>query len=420
MQRLSSLSLRDRYRVGAAASLLAALLGAFLFMAPSAFAHHPTVSGETACNVGGGYTSTFTSVSWQQSGGNTGGGANPHIDIYFRFRQGNNGVPTAWTMVPWQTSYKYTAQNGYQFSDTIDVPDLSKGNQIQYQARAVAPWGNGTAGGQTTDSEYIPFPTNCVPVTTTTTAPPTTTTTAPPTTTTTAPPTTTTTAPPTTTTTAPPTTTTTPPTTKPPTTTTPPTTAPPTTKPPTTTTPPTTAPPTTKPPTTTTPPTTAPPTTKPPTTTTPPTTEPPTTTTAPTTSTTLAGESTTTTSTPEETTTTTAAPTTSTTVCLESTTTTAPGATSTTAPGETTSSTTPDQATTTIPLCNSSSDSTVKGANVLGETETNDPTVAPTATVGGVLPTTGVNTFGMVLVAVSLLTAGFCMVQASRPARRKW
>ena len=376
MHRLTSLSLRDRYRAGAAASLLAALLGAFLFMAPSASAHHPTVSGVTACNVTGGYTSTFTSVSWQQSGGNNGGGANPHIDIYFRFRQGDNGVPTAWTLVPWQSSYKYTAQNGYQFSDTIDVPDLSKGDQIQYQARAVAPWGNGNAGGQTTSSEYIKFPTNCVPVTTTTTAPPTTTTTAPPTTTTTAPPTTTT-EPPTTTTTAPPTTT------------------------------------TTEPPTTTTPPTT-----KPPTTTTPPTTAPTTTTEAPTTSTTLAGESTTTTSTPQETTTTTAAPTTSTTVCLEATTTTVPGDTSTTAPGETTSSTAPDQATTTIPLCDSSSASTVKGANVLGETETNDPT--PTTTVGGVLPTTGVNTFGMVLLAASLLTGGFCMVQASRPARRKW
>ena len=59
-----------------------------------------------------------------------------------------------------------------------------------------------------------------------------------------------------------------------------------------------------------------------------------------------------------------------------------------------------------------------------GESETNEPPsspaeVAPTATVGGQLPTTGANTFGMVLVAVALLAGGFCMVQANRPARRR-
>jgi LPXTG-motif cell wall-anchored protein len=147
-------------RAGAAAALVVGILGAFLALAPAAFAHHPTISADTSCATSSGYVVDFTSVSWQQSGGLTGGGANPHIDIYYRF--GSNGAAnTPWTLLPWQAGYLYSPSNNYQFSDSFPVADLSQGNEVQLRAHATANWGNGAGGGQDTDTDWQAFPTNC-------------------------------------------------------------------------------------------------------------------------------------------------------------------------------------------------------------------------------------------------------------------
>jgi len=149
-------------RWGVAGSVVLALLGAFLVMAPNAFAHHPTVSASTACGTSAGYLVEFSSVSWQQSGGLTGGGANAHIDILYRFGTGGS-ANTSWTLLPWQAGYRYTPDNGYEFADSFSVPDLAAGDQVQVRARATGDWGNGAAGGQTTDTEWLSFPTTCEP-----------------------------------------------------------------------------------------------------------------------------------------------------------------------------------------------------------------------------------------------------------------
>ncbi len=160
MDRIVPTSPKGRYRLGAGFALVLALLAGFLSFAPAAFAHHPTVSGTTACNSDGpGYDVHFTSVSWQPSGTNTDGGANPHIDIYYRTQAG--GVTSGWTMLPWQPTYLYAVQNNFQFSDTFPLNAATPGEQVQLEARAVANWGNGVAGGQTTDSDWLDFPGNC-------------------------------------------------------------------------------------------------------------------------------------------------------------------------------------------------------------------------------------------------------------------
>ncbi len=160
MDRIIPASPKGRYRLGAGFALVLALLAGFLSFAPAAFAHHPTVSGDTTCNTDGeGYHVNFTSVSWQPNGTNSGGGANPHVDIFYRTQA--NGVPTGWTMLPWQPTYLYAVENSFEFSDSFIVTPLTPGEQVQLQARATGTWGNGTAGGQTTDGDWLDFPANC-------------------------------------------------------------------------------------------------------------------------------------------------------------------------------------------------------------------------------------------------------------------
>lgn len=163
MDRPIPLTPRGRYRVGAGASLVLALFIGFLTFAPGASAHHPEISASVACETeGAGFIVDFESVSWQTNGGNTGGGANPHIDISYRLRT-DGGSASAWTTLTWQPAYRYTSANNYRFTDTIDLADLSGGNQIQVRATATADWGNGSDGGQTTDTAWQTLPTNCQP-----------------------------------------------------------------------------------------------------------------------------------------------------------------------------------------------------------------------------------------------------------------
>jgi molybdopterin-guanine dinucleotide biosynthesis protein A len=154
---------RTRYRIGAAASLVLALFIGFMTFAPAASAHHPEISASTACDTGGdGFLVSFDSISWQTSGGNGGGGANPHIDIAYRLRT-DGGSASAWTTLTWKSSYRYTEGNNYRFSDSFGISDLSQGNQIQLRATASANWGNGTGGGQTNETAWQSLPTNCQP-----------------------------------------------------------------------------------------------------------------------------------------------------------------------------------------------------------------------------------------------------------------
>ena len=163
MQHLSHAPSTRRYRIGAAVSLVLAVFIGFLTFAPAASAHHPEVSAETECDTAGdGFIVSFESVSWQTSGGNGGGGANPHIDIKYRLRT-DGGSPTSWTTLTWKTGYRYTAENDYRFSDTFPIADLAQGNEVQVRATAVSDWGNGADGGQNTDTEWIDLPTNCQP-----------------------------------------------------------------------------------------------------------------------------------------------------------------------------------------------------------------------------------------------------------------
>lgn len=154
------LSSAGRLRAAGAATIFAAVAALVVAFAPAASAHHPDITGSTAC-ADAGYTVSFTSTSWQQYGGDSSGGANPHIAVYYRFTNGPAGTPTAYTELPWKPSYKYTAANGYQFGDSFPVADLSQGDRIQLKAVAASPWGNGVAAGAYRETDWITFPTDC-------------------------------------------------------------------------------------------------------------------------------------------------------------------------------------------------------------------------------------------------------------------
>jgi uncharacterized cupredoxin-like copper-binding protein len=152
-------ALRARRTVLAVTVVVAVTLGFFAF-APSASAHHPEIDGAVQCDDGGGYLVEFLSESWQKSGGNQGGGANPDIRISYRLRL-DGGSPSGWIDLDANPAYRYTSQNGYQFTDTFALADATTGNRVQLRAYAAANWGNGQGGGQTTESDWIDFPGHC-------------------------------------------------------------------------------------------------------------------------------------------------------------------------------------------------------------------------------------------------------------------
>jgi uncharacterized cupredoxin-like copper-binding protein len=142
-----------------AVSLLA-FLAAFIGWAPSAFAHHPEISGKVGCAEPDGFLVSFLSESWQKSGGDNSGGANPNIAVLYRLRT-DGGVPSAWIELPHKPTYLYNDANGYEFEDSFLLPDTSAGDEVQLRARADAKWGNGVESGQITDSDWLYFPTDC-------------------------------------------------------------------------------------------------------------------------------------------------------------------------------------------------------------------------------------------------------------------
>lgn len=151
---------RGRARLGLALISLLGFMAAFIGWAPSAFAHHPEISGGVECAVPDGFLVGFLSESWQKSGGDNSGGANPDIAVLYRLRT-DGGVPSAWIELPAKPTYRYTDANGYEFEDSFVLPDTSAGNEVQLRARSDADWGNGNPGGQTTDSDWYDFPKDC-------------------------------------------------------------------------------------------------------------------------------------------------------------------------------------------------------------------------------------------------------------------
>lgn len=133
---------------GFAGVLLTALVGG-LFLAPAAFAHHPTVTGTADC----GDTITFTSTAWTTS--SEAQRTNPEIEIGYIADGGS------YVALPSNPAYRYDSANGFQFSDTFTPP--AGWSSVVLRATAVGDWGSGASGGDMRTSAPITPQTDCEP-----------------------------------------------------------------------------------------------------------------------------------------------------------------------------------------------------------------------------------------------------------------
>lgn len=113
---------------------------------PAALAHHPELTiGGTCYDVSG------TSSSWCSDSGNA-GCSHPNINIEIRWYIG--GSWQAWTHHMYGA---YNAGNGFQF-DFGPIAWAPGATRFDARATAVGPWGNGSAGGQVADVNYLSKP----------------------------------------------------------------------------------------------------------------------------------------------------------------------------------------------------------------------------------------------------------------------
>ena len=120
------------------AGVLALLLQ--LFLAGSAWAHHPLVTATASCAQNGSPVIQYTATSWQFGSGH------PQIQIQFNSVSVSTGA--------------FTAANNYSFTGTLPAP---AGAQVTVTALALGTWDSGVAGGQSA-SVVVTIPTNCAAV----------------------------------------------------------------------------------------------------------------------------------------------------------------------------------------------------------------------------------------------------------------
>lgn len=136
-----------------------AFCAALFTLASPAGAHHPNIDGDVGCdNPGPGWLVEFTSESWATGSQ----GANDEIQISYRLRT-DGGSAGSWVDLPQKPEYKYDAGNSYEFSDSFTLTPPAGGNEVQLRALAVDNWGNGNAGGQSRDSNWMSLPDDCDP-----------------------------------------------------------------------------------------------------------------------------------------------------------------------------------------------------------------------------------------------------------------
>jgi len=118
--------------------LLAGVLATCQFLfANVGFAHHPEIAGEAVCDTLTGQTViNYTATAWEGNVGDPTSRANPQIEIYL------DGVLIGTGAF---------SDPDYAFSGSTPAPtDAVPGDIVTLMAKAAAPWGNGTAGGQST------------------------------------------------------------------------------------------------------------------------------------------------------------------------------------------------------------------------------------------------------------------------------
>ena len=163
MQRPIPASSRTRYRVGAAASLVLALAIGFLTFAPAASAHHPEITASTACDSRRRLPRLV------------------RVDLVAdlgRQRRRRRQPPRRHRLPPRTDGGNASALDHPHLEDRLPLhgrerptasptrsrsPTSARATEIQVRATAAANWGNGSGGGQTTDTSWQTFPTNCQP-----------------------------------------------------------------------------------------------------------------------------------------------------------------------------------------------------------------------------------------------------------------
>jgi hypothetical protein len=106
--------------------------------ATAALAHHPEIAASAEC----GGVVHFTATAWQTSSDPA--RTNPTIGVSYSTNSGGSFVS-----LQQLAAYHFGSDNGYAFSDTVDLTALtgSLPSSVVIKATALASWGNGAGGG---------------------------------------------------------------------------------------------------------------------------------------------------------------------------------------------------------------------------------------------------------------------------------
>jgi hypothetical protein len=128
------------------ASAGALTIAAVTLTATAASAHHAEVTASANCSG----VVSFTSTSWEGQGAPgspdlEASRTNPTIEVAW----GTGGDSGAFTVLPQKPAYRFGADNGFTFSDTITPsPALAPGTAVTVRVLAAAPFANGIPDGQ--------------------------------------------------------------------------------------------------------------------------------------------------------------------------------------------------------------------------------------------------------------------------------
>ena len=113
-------------------------MGGLVGIAAVALAHHPEISASTEC----GGTVHFTASAWVTS--SDAARTNPKIGVSYSTNGGSS-----FTSLPQLDAYRFDTDNGFSFSDTLNLTALtgSLPSSVVIKATALASWGNGGGGG---------------------------------------------------------------------------------------------------------------------------------------------------------------------------------------------------------------------------------------------------------------------------------
>lgn len=139
---------RVRARVATAIGVIVALTAGFFALAPSAFAHHTTIGGTTACSA----DSTAINVSWTASSWGSANQAqyyNPNIKVQYAVNGGS------YTDVPSGSPGSFSA-NHLSFTGSFTVPTTT--TSLSLKTIDVGTWGDGVAGGSKVATANVALP----------------------------------------------------------------------------------------------------------------------------------------------------------------------------------------------------------------------------------------------------------------------